>query len=42
MIMSRDPFQNSLMTQPAYARLFMIAGVVLCLWIAIAWAVALP
>ncbi len=42
MMMSRDPFQYSLMAQPAYARLFMIVAVLLCLWLAIAWAVALP
>ncbi len=41
-MMSRDPFQYSLMAQPAYARLLAVVGVLLCLWIAIAWAVALP
>jgi hypothetical protein len=41
-MMSRDPFQFSLMAQPAYTRLFAVAGILLCLWVAIAWAVALP
>jgi hypothetical protein len=42
LMMSRDPFQYSLMAQPAHARLFAIAAVLLCLWLAIAWAVSLP
>jgi hypothetical protein len=42
LMMSRDPFEYSLMAQPAYTRLFAIVAVLLCLWIAIAWAVSLP
>jgi hypothetical protein len=37
-----DPFQRSLMAQPAYKRLFGAAGILVVLWIAIFWAVSLP
>jgi hypothetical protein len=41
-MMNRDPFEYSLMAQPAYGRLFGVASVLLCLWIVIGWAVTLP
>ncbi len=37
----RDPFEPSLMARPSYARLVLVSGVIVGLWIAVAWAVAL-
>jgi hypothetical protein len=37
-----DPFQNSVMAQPAYRRLAAAGMFIVALWIAILWAVALP
>jgi hypothetical protein len=37
-----DPFQRSLMAQPAYRRLAGAAFFIAALWIAIFWAVSLP
>jgi hypothetical protein len=39
---NRDPFQRSLMAQPAYKRLIAAGGILVVLWIAIFWAVSLP
>lgn len=38
----RDPFAASLLARPAWHRLGVLAAVILALWIAVAWAVALP
>jgi hypothetical protein len=37
-----DPFLSSLMARAAHSRLLLVAGLILFLWVAIAWAVALP
>lgn len=39
---NRDPFLSSLMAQPSLGRLLGVAGILAALWLAIAWAVALP
>ncbi len=36
-----DPFQSSLMARPSYTRLVLVSGVIVGLWIAVLWAVAL-
>ncbi len=38
----RDPFLSSLMARAATVRLAAVAVVIACLWLAIAWAAALP
>ncbi len=38
----RDPFRSSLMARSAAGRLGAAALVIVVLWLAIAWAVALP
>ncbi|MFA5956552.1 hypothetical protein [Hyphomicrobium sp.] len=38
---NHDPFQRSLMSQPAYMRLLGVCLILVALWIAIHWAVAL-
>ncbi len=40
-IMNGDPFQRSLMAQPAYRRLFAAGFLITALWLAIFWAVSL-
>ena len=37
----RDDFQSSLMAAPASRRLLFALSLILCLWAAVAWAVAL-
>jgi hypothetical protein len=39
---NRDPFQHSVLGRPAVARLVVVACILVYLWAAIAWAVALP
>jgi len=39
---ARDPFSTSLMSRPPQGRLAVIGGVVVFLWLAVAWAVVLP
>ena len=39
---NHDPFQRSLMAQPAYRRLLGAGLILVALWIAIFWAVSLP
>ena len=38
----RDPFLHSALAQPAGLRLGVVAVILACLWLAVAWAVALP
>jgi hypothetical protein len=39
---SRDPFRGSLLGRPFWVRLAGVAGVLVLLWLAIAWAVSVP
>jgi hypothetical protein len=39
---SGDPFQSSLMARSSIVRLGLVSGVLVCLWLAILWAVMLP
>ncbi|MBB3973103.1 hypothetical protein [Hansschlegelia beijingensis] len=39
---SRDPFLSSMLAQPAARRVAAAAAVLVLLWGAIAWAIALP
>lgn len=41
-VVERDPFLSSLIAWPSLHRLFAVLGILLILWLAIAWAVALP
>jgi hypothetical protein len=40
-VANQDPFERSLMAQPAYRRLLGAGLILVTLWIAILWAVAL-
>ncbi len=37
-----DPFLSSVMARASLQRVLMVAGIIACLWLAIAWAVSLP
>jgi hypothetical protein len=39
---SGDPFQSSVMARSSIVRLGLVSGVLVCLWLAILWAVMLP
>ena len=39
---TRDPFLSSAMARASLQRLAVVAALILCLWAAILWAVALP
>ena len=39
---SGDPFQSSVMARSSIVRLGLVSGVLVCLWLAILWAVVLP
>lgn len=38
----RDPFQSSLLAQPASWRVLGAAGASACLWLAVLWAIGAP
>jgi hypothetical protein len=39
---SSDPLRRSIMARSAFLRLGGVLGIILCLWLAILWAVSLP
>ncbi|WP_280949194.1 hypothetical protein [Beijerinckia mobilis] len=39
---ARDPFLTSLLARSAWQRLAFALPVILCLWLAIVWAISLP